>query len=651
MSRETEPSDGREPTTPTGDHQTAPPAGTDPAAGDPPAAATEPATDPATAGPAEAAGPDRVTVPAEPADVTGPVAGSTEVTESLGETGPVAGEPAEATEPLVAGPARPEDEPEDDVPPGYPTDAATTSFAAADESPTTNLGADAPPTGQFGANPPPTGHPGADAPPAGQFGGGTPPPPPPPGGSGAGWADEPPPITGFARRHQLIRPVQGKKVAGVCAGLGRATGTDPVLWRVVLTVLVFFGGVGLLAYVVGWLCMPRDDDQAAPVESLVGRGRSATSPAVTVLLGIAGIALVFFVFNSGFRAMVLVMGVALVVAVVLTRRNQTRSTDDAAAPPGTGSVPGTGAPGASAPDGAGRPSPDPAMAAAATAAAPTAGYRVTPPNPMAPHYTVPPTAAQQPGYRPPFAPHGPYGPGTASPLGAGEVPIGGMLPPPPPPQYRAKPPKPPKQKSILGRLTFFVLCLAIGALAVLAAAGLHVPVSAFFALGLVVLGGGLVFGAWRGRARWLIILGCVFALALPVAWFSENAQWDAPPQSREFSPGDHVWAPQDVRSLRPEYNGSVGDSTLDLSNVDFTGQHEMVSVHNSVGDVKVLLPPNVDVTVTLEPGLGDATLFGQSVESPHNKTQERTDLGPDGRGGGTLELQIKDNAGDVEVTR
>jgi hypothetical protein len=226
-----------------------------------------------------------------------------------------------------------------------------------------------------------------------------------------------------------------------------------------------------------------------------------------------------------------------------------------------------------------------------------------------------------------------------------------LPPPPPPPQYRAKPPKPPKQKSILGRLTFFVLCLAIGALAVLVAAGVHVPVSAFFALSLVVLGGGLVFGAWRGRARWLIILGCVFALALPVAWFSENAQWDAPSRSREFAPGDHVWVPQDVRSLRPEYNGSVGDATLDLSNVDFTGQHEMVSVHNKVGDVKVLLPPNVDVTVTLEPGLGDAMLFGQPADGPHNKTREQSDLGADGRGGGTLDLQIKDNAGNVEVTR
>ncbi|WP_203963918.1 PspC domain-containing protein [Actinocatenispora thailandica] len=497
---------------------------------------------------------------------------------------------------------------------------------AADESPTTHLGAEPPPAGQFDGGPPP------------------PPPPPPPGGSGAGWADEPPPITGFARRHQLIRPVQGKKVAGVCAGIGRATGTDPVLWRVILTVLVFFGGVGLLAYVVGWLCMPREDDQVAPVESLVGRGRSATSPVLTVLLGVIGIGLVFFVFNSGFRAMVLMMGVAVVVAVVLTRRNQERPTD------GDPAAPGSAAPsGATAPSGADRPTPDPAMAAApaATGAPPTAaGYRVTP------NYTVPPTTAQQPGYRPPFAPHGPYGPRTASPLGAGEVPIGGMLPPPPPPpQYRGKPPKPPKQKSILGRLTFFVLCLAIGALAVLAAAGLHVPASAFFALGLVVLGGGLVFGAWRGRARWLIILGCVFALALPIAWVSENAHWEGPSRSREFSPGDHVWVPRSVQGLRPDYTGSVGDATLDLSNVDFAGQHEAVSVHNSVGDVKVLLPPNVDVTVTLEPGLGDATLFGQPVDSPHNKTQERTDLGPDGRGGGILDLRIKDNAGDVEVTR
>lgn len=517
--------------------------------------------------------------------------------------------------------AEPADEPEDDVPPGYRAgDGEPTFHPTADESPTRNLGAEPPPTGQFGDGTPP------------------PPPPPPPG---AGWADEAPPITGFARRHQLIRPVQGKKVAGVCAGIGRATGTDPVLWRVILAVLVFFGGVGLLAYVVGWLCMPRDDDQVAPVESLVGRGRSATSPALTVLLGVAGVGLVFFVFNSGFRTMVLVMGVAVVVAVVLTRRNQTRSTDGDPAPPTPGTGPATSAPGA-----ADRPWPDPAMAAAAPGAAtPAAGYRVTP------NYTVPPTTAQQPGYRPPFAPHGPYGPGTASPLGAGEVPIGGMLPPPPPPQYRGKPPKPPKQKSILGRLTFFVLCLAIGALAVLAAAGLHVPASAFFALGLVVLGGGLVFGAWRGRARLLIILGCVFALALPIAWVSENAHWDAPSQSREFSPGDHVWVPNDVAELRPDYTGSVGDATLNLSNVDFTGENVAVRVHNSVGDVKVVLPPDVDVTVVLEPGLGDATLFGQSVQSPHNKTERQTDLGPDGRGGGDLELRIKNNAGDVEVTR
>ena len=43
-------------------------------------------------------------------------------------------------------------------------------------------------------------------------------------------------------------------LAGVCGAFGRATNTDPVLWRVVLVVLTIFGGIGVLAYLVGWLC-------------------------------------------------------------------------------------------------------------------------------------------------------------------------------------------------------------------------------------------------------------------------------------------------------------------------------------------------------------------------------------------------------------
>ena len=41
--------------------------------------------------------------------------------------------------------------------------------------------------------------------------------------------------------HRLSRPHEGRMIAGVCAGAGRYFDVDPVIFRVVLGVLVFFG--------------------------------------------------------------------------------------------------------------------------------------------------------------------------------------------------------------------------------------------------------------------------------------------------------------------------------------------------------------------------------------------------------------------------
>ena len=49
-----------------------------------------------------------------------------------------------------------------------------------------------------------------------------------PGSAGFGAGAEPPPVTAFAFRNGLVRPAQGRILAGVCAALGRATNTDPV---------------------------------------------------------------------------------------------------------------------------------------------------------------------------------------------------------------------------------------------------------------------------------------------------------------------------------------------------------------------------------------------------------------------------------------
>jgi phage shock protein C len=73
---------------------------------------------------------------------------------------------------------------------------------------------------------------------------------------------------------QLYRPVEGRMVAGVAAGLARYLGADVTLVRIVLIALVFIGGAGLPLYLAGWLLMPEEGtDQSIAADFI--RPRSA----------------------------------------------------------------------------------------------------------------------------------------------------------------------------------------------------------------------------------------------------------------------------------------------------------------------------------------------------------------------------------------
>ena len=75
-------------------------------------------------------------------------------------------------------------------------------------------------------------------------------------------------------------------IAGVCGGLGRYLGVDPILLRVALVVLAIGGGVGFLIYGVAWLVIPKE----APGEQLGMTPRSSAA-AGRVLVGTALVAL------------------------------------------------------------------------------------------------------------------------------------------------------------------------------------------------------------------------------------------------------------------------------------------------------------------------------------------------------------------------
>ncbi|GAA5147877.1 hypothetical protein GCM10023340_20960 [Nocardioides marinquilinus] len=114
----------------------------------------------------------------------------------------------------------------------------------------------------------------------------TPPPQAPPGPTA------PPPPGPGPRRDELrdlgrLRRSRGDRhVAGVAGGLARHFDVDPVIPRVTLAVLVFFGGAGLLVYVAIWLLVPYDDRDEATLR-LDERNRGVALALVAVLAALA----------------------------------------------------------------------------------------------------------------------------------------------------------------------------------------------------------------------------------------------------------------------------------------------------------------------------------------------------------------------------
>lgn len=66
--------------------------------------------------------------------------------------------------------------------------------------------------------------------------------------------------SGTVPRPRLARQRDGKVIAGVAAGVADHFGVDRNLVRVAFVVLAVVSGVGIVAYLAGWLLLPVDDD-------------------------------------------------------------------------------------------------------------------------------------------------------------------------------------------------------------------------------------------------------------------------------------------------------------------------------------------------------------------------------------------------------
>jgi hypothetical protein len=214
-----------------------------------------------------------------------------------------------------------------------------------------------------------------------------------------------------------------------------------------------------------------------------------------------------------------------------------------------------------------------------------------------------------------------------------------MDPPPPPPAL------PPKEKSVLGRLTFGLTVLMAGTLIALDLGGaISVTAVTVLAASLGIVAVGLLIGAFVGRSRWLIALGVLLTLVLiPTAAVPDDVRWNA-----GAGAGDRTYRVTSTEELSSTYELGVGALTLDLRRLDLT---EPVTVDASlgIGELTVLLPPDVTVTTTADVAVGTIDLPGEqpldgvSVDRTWDRPASKATTT------GSLDLTLSTGLGQVTV--
>ena len=427
--------------------------------------------------------------------------------------------------------------------------------------------------------------------------------------AGAGVLDPP---------HKFRRDRGHKMLAGVCAGLGRQCDMDPVIFRITLAVLSATGGIGLIFYGFAWLFVPYDDEDENEVRKLLtGRVDGQALTAVLFALVGCGVFLTLLT-NGGVLTFAVVLSLLLAGAGYWSRH---RSATD----------------------------PDP-LAAQAVADAP-------------PEAQAPPVPASYPSWwREPIVKDGTHEGGTGYLWGprdsrdrdiAAAVNIGLGTTWGSREDIRARRPqqsKPRGPRWIGGWV--FLLALLAGALGTGATwedHALGTSLQTGLSCALLVLGLGIAVSAFLGRTG----AGSIFLAVITAGLLAASA---ALPKDLSTHWVERNWRPATAADVQQRYDLGTGVGTLDLTQVKFTeGRTVTTRADVGVGELKVIVPKNVTVRVSIDVGVGDIQLPGEDerdVDVAPGKHKELTLTPPTGtKEAGTLDLDLSVGLGQAEVSR
>ncbi len=386
----------------------------------------------------------------------------------------------------------------------------------------------------------------------------------------------PPPQNGFFNWLRSLRIARGRErwVGGVASGIAHRFGWDPVLVRGVFVVLTIIGGIGILAYGLGWALLPEPDGRIHTQEA--GRGRWSTGMTGAVVLTALGLwSPDAWLFDDGglgwgIWPLLWLAGIGVLIYVIVSRSQRSKAEQQAQQsqpwPPPTGYEP---------PPADYRPSQPETFDPVQTQGIPTLPLMTPAPFPAQPYMPVP---------QPPKERTGPTGAQCAIILGLTLLTIGIIT-----------------TLGYVGSLT--------AAAAPLAAA------AAVVVLGLGCVGLGLI-GRRSGVIGFLaavaIVVAQVFALVPPSPSYAvaTSAQWNHTSSQRAAE----------------GYSLAAASGTIDLTGLSQPGRAVTVPVHVSASDATIIVPADTRVVITTELAFSDLDVSGPGNWNDEDIWDERTHI-------------------------
>ncbi|WP_089209361.1 PspC domain-containing protein [Streptosporangium subroseum] len=501
----------------------------------------------------------------------------------------------------------------------------------------------------------------------------------------------------------LRRSDEGRMLTGVCAGLGRYAGIDPVLFRVGFAVLVLGSGIGIMLYIAAFLLMRETSGAPGYIEQWTRRDFDSET-VLALLTAVFALGLIINVSSGGIGTGTVVVGTTFAIALLtahargvdllavarsMPERLRNRRASHPPAMPYAAFVSGPGQDLHADPGGSPVAEPYPAAhtgprasahtdARTSTHATARADAPMTAETSAAPAHadateetdSAPAQHRDEPGLSasaPSPGPAGSYGDVPSSPYrprpsfdSSGEPfsPYGPYQPLDPRRRHQQyspydlsghgapvrTAPQPRRPRSFIGSLTLFLAMIVGGIIVAIQSASGSINMTVAGGAMLVVVGGGLLVAAWFGRGAGLVALGAIISIALVAG----STLTEMP---KKF--GSYNWEPATLSEVVRNYSVGVGDGTLDLSELVLPpGSRTVFDASVSVGEISVIVPPTARVEVNGYTKLGDVKI-DHAVEGgadiQHNKILE-PEVTPKGDVA-TIVLNVKAGIGDVEVRR